>query len=356
VDQPYKDLFERRSRLLLSIQCGSCHTRRDVFLPSDPATAAARRNKLCDVVGGRVVSGDEGSNDLKLVEGRGFDSKEDEKKLLDEEEFKHVTKQYETGEIREMTYFDECLSNTFPILTPTTSGSRGQDSEEYELKRWTVMKTILESFEDEERRACLHLRFLRFFPHVKTSCCMRWHCFRCKIKDYHSGQTCDEYQAANQSDFLTCGQCGIFLVKGDGCSSVSCVCGFSFNWNSRMEEMKSVRITEFFRSRYPDQNVGLVCAEILFDFASSPSGVGVSLDPSNTSLPEAVQMAVQYRSTHSSDVNNGEMALFRRMFGGLSRVVSDKIINSPIGTNLSFYVRNVKVSQPLFDMAVNYRK
>jgi len=123
-----------------------------------------------------------------------------------------------------------------------------------------------------------------------------------------------------------------------------------------MEEMKSVRITEFFRTRYPDQNVGLVCAEILFDFASSPSGVGVSLDPSNTSLPEAVQMAVQYRSTHSSEVNNGEMALFRRMFGGLSRVVCDKIMDSPIGTNLSFYVRNVKVSQPLFDMAVNYRK
>ena len=53
----------------------------------------------------------------------------------------------------------------------------------------------------------MHLRFLQSFPHVRTSCCSKWHCFRCKVKDFHVGQTCDEYQDASQSNLLTCSQC-----------------------------------------------------------------------------------------------------------------------------------------------------
>ena len=97
------------------------------------------------------------------------------------------------------------------------------------LERWGLMKIVLESFGDEEWRACVHLRFLRSFPHVRISCCSRCHCFRCKVKDFHVRQTCDEFQGVNQSNLLTCPQCGIFLVKGDGCNSIRCVCGFTFN-------------------------------------------------------------------------------------------------------------------------------
>lgn len=237
VPQHTKELFERRARLLMSIQCGSCHTRRDVFLPSTSEESVSRRQELLDVVG-RRNRGEDDSPMRKVSESYESGMRPSE------EEVAARLEEYERNEMNEMAFYDY-LVTVLPVLAPSDAGMRGQESEEAEMRRWEVMKFVLAGLEDDERRSCLHVRFLRFFPHVKTTCCNRWHCFRCKIKDFHTGRTCDEYQAAQNSESLTCGQCGIYLVKGDGCSSVSCVCGFHFNWNTRMEEMQRVRAQVF---------------------------------------------------------------------------------------------------------------
>jgi hypothetical protein len=48
---------------------------------------------------------------------------------------------------------------------------------------------------DPERRAVLHLRYLHVRPEVWSKCCKRRHCFRCRIKDFHDGYTCNEFMA-----------------------------------------------------------------------------------------------------------------------------------------------------------------
>ena len=214
-----RELFERRARLLMSIQCGSCHSRRDVFVPSTVDQATARMSELLDIVSGRKDCEDQ-TTAWKVRQSY------EQGQQPTEEEVMERWEEYERNELTEMAFYDY-LSGVLPLLAPTSEGERGQEGTDVEDRRWEVMKFVLESLEDDERRSCLHSRFLRFFPHVKTTCCNRWHCFRCKIKDFHTGRTCDEYQAAQNSESVTCGQCGIYLVKGDGCSSVSCVCGFS---------------------------------------------------------------------------------------------------------------------------------
>lgn len=89
---------------------------------------------------------------------------------------------------------------------------------------------VLELIPDIERRSSLHLRCCIKFPTVKTLCCQYQHCFRCKIKIGHTGKSCEEYQGALTSQIKFCPKCNIALVKGDGCDSVSCVCGHKFAW------------------------------------------------------------------------------------------------------------------------------
>ena len=102
---------------------------------------------------------------------------------------------------------------------------------------------LLPHVADPERRAALHLAYLRRFPSFDTFCCRVRHCFRCRVHRGHPGMTCAEYQASRPvSDVLSCANCGVFLVKGDGCSSVTCVCGTSFSWPERLRQVQAERL------------------------------------------------------------------------------------------------------------------
>ena len=94
---------------------------------------------------------------------------------------------------------------------------------------------------DWERESVLHAAYLRRFPDCYSVCCKRRHCFRCHIREFHQGLTCEQYQLsqAKVEDVVPCPGCGLQLTKGDGCSSVKCVCGKAFNW---AEELRKVRV------------------------------------------------------------------------------------------------------------------
>ena len=52
--------------------------------------------------------------------------------------------------------------------------------------------------------------------------------------------SCAEYQMskATVEDIVPCPQCGVQLTKGDGCASVNCVCGKSFNWDQELAKVR----------------------------------------------------------------------------------------------------------------------
>ena len=60
---------------------------------------------------------------------------------------------------------------------------------------------------------------------------------------------------------ITCPSCSIFIAKGDGCNTVTCVCGKQFSWTAEKENMQ--RATDFLQ-RYPD-NTRYMCAMVLCD-------------------------------------------------------------------------------------------
>lgn len=79
---------------------------------------------------------------------------------------------------------------------------------------------------DVERKAALYLRFCLMFPQVRSLCCSRLHCFKCKVVGH------DGLCSSNVSDVVKrCPKCNIGLVRGDGCDSITCICGHRFSWS-----------------------------------------------------------------------------------------------------------------------------
>lgn len=117
-----------------------------------------------------------------------------------------------------------------------------------EKKSWECMSKILRIIPDPERRACLQLKYYNHYPRFYTHCCTREHCFRCKTKDWHQGKTCDENSAALDNGIVVCPNCSLHLSKGDGCNTVTCVCGKQFSWSS---ELLSTQRSLQFIERFP---------------------------------------------------------------------------------------------------------
>lgn len=128
---------------------------------------------------------------------------------------------------------------------------------------WEIFSNILKMIADPERRANLHLRYLRDRPRIKTLCCSREHCFRCKVKDYHDGKSCMESSTELDHSVVNCPACGIALAKGDGCNTITCVCGKQFSWSAEKENTD--RCLQFLQS-YPeatsDRCAHLLCTEM----------------------------------------------------------------------------------------------
>jgi hypothetical protein len=95
-----------------------------------------------------------------------------------------------------------------------------------------AVDALIDLIDDIEVKCKLQLRLCMRFPFVYTKCCNRRQCFRCKSYGIHEGKTCEEVQAAEyDNEVRQCPACSISLVKGDGCSYITCVCGESFNWS-----------------------------------------------------------------------------------------------------------------------------
>ncbi|KAG9405829.1 hypothetical protein AC1031_003749 [Aphanomyces cochlioides] len=102
-----------------------------------------------------------------------------------------------------------------------------------------LMKRVVPLIHDTERRAALFLRLTREQPFIRSSCCKAQICFTCKASGHHEGVPCQD-RLADVEDIAACPQCSLTLVKGDGCSWVTCFCGYGFSWPNEVERYRFV--------------------------------------------------------------------------------------------------------------------
>lgn len=152
---------------------------------------------------------------------------------------------------------------------------------------WDIMKALLGSIADPERRATLQLRHFKSRPRMKTACCQYSHCWRCKTKN-HDGKSCEELQSSLDNTVVPCPQCGISLTKADGCNSVTCFCGTQFGWS---DQRKKIEMSTKFREAFPQNTTG-ECVRILTEETDQ----------------KLVDLSLGWKSVNVVDVN---MRLFR---------------------------------------------
>ena len=127
-------------------------------------------------------------------------------------------------------------------------------------------ETIASQIKSIEKRFRFQSQFYYTFRSCITTCtCKRRMCYYCKSNS-HPGISCAENQARSPhvGQVNACPRCGIAIVKHDGCRSVKCVCGHSFNWRNdynflnnegrRQPAATGTRVSGWVRRKWLDSN------------------------------------------------------------------------------------------------------
>jgi len=96
-----------------------------------------------------------------------------------------------------------------------------------------LVASALRMIKDVERRVSLQLACLRRFPKIRTPCCDRKMCFKCKVDGWHGRMTCEQRQQrfiSTEGGVQSCPACGVPTQRTEGCLQVQCVCGHSWQW------------------------------------------------------------------------------------------------------------------------------
>lgn len=151
---------------------------------------------------------------------------------------------------------------------------------------WELFKNVLVLIDDPERQSNLHLRHLRVRPRIWTPCCSKEHCYKCQTKDFHEGKTCAENSKSQDGSVVQCPSCEIAISKGDGCNSVTCVCGKQFSWSDeKINQERSNRFSAAYSS-----TTAHACMEVLLQNQSPTAN-------------EGVRDAIAWQARHRIEVN-----------------------------------------------------
>lgn len=246
VDPEVLKKYSKMAESLLEILCGNCHNSRTTLVP---AAELSEYEEISTSISKHFDTESSAHN---------IDS------LLDD-----IAK-YCLGRITADDLYTKLLQ-LFPMLNACTDESA-----------WELMTKILSLLEDPERRATMQLRHFKGRPNMKTKCCSYSHCWNCKTK-VHKGMTCDQFSEKMDHSIVPCPQCGVSLAKGDGCNSVSCFCGYNFDWS---RQKKKVDGAAAFHQAYPD-DTDRECMRILTQDQDSSS----------------TQLASAWKAMHNIDVN-----------------------------------------------------
>lgn len=222
LDEDTKNSYKDLAKSLVVLLCGTCHKNSSSFVEyTSPATDKSVMQKYFS---------DQFSKSGKMSE------------------FVADICLYETGILTTEEIYQKIISTYFQ----SAMGLIPND-------RWKIFREILASIVNPERSVNLQLRYYRDFHEMKTSCCDSLHCFRCKIKGGHGSKSCTDMESSQNNVIVSCPTCRISLVKGDGCDTITCVCGSVMSWSAQQRISKY--ISDFLQN-YPD-NPDLKCVEIL---------------------------------------------------------------------------------------------
>lgn len=198
-----------------TMQCSSCHCRKSIHVTSNESDVAVARQEF-------------GAN---LPEVR------------------TSIASYESGDSGVESLFDDVTTRLFPAVNNLS------DRDAWDK----IILNVLRLISNPERRINFQLRYLRNRPRVWSPCHNVEQCYKCKTRSYHEGKTCAQVCALYDNDVLSCPQCGVFLVKGDGCDHVQCVCGKYFSFNALKTAQRN---SKWFSEKFPDQTAWM-CARVL---------------------------------------------------------------------------------------------
>lgn len=221
--------FKQLASSLLAFLCGGCHALKSLDVGFDEVRAVSYfKEYLSSEKANPTVSLADITNELQS---------------------------YSSGCLTVEEIYAKLTKNSLPDLMITPESSPLNDS-----IAWGTFIWVLRAIPDPERRANLHLRYLRDRPRIRTQCCNKEHCFHCRVKDFHEGKTCSEMTCHSlDHSIVYCPGCSISLAKGDGCNTVHCVCGKQFSWATEKE--KAEKCQQFFEM-YPE-NTSVECAAVL---------------------------------------------------------------------------------------------
>lgn len=249
--------FTLLANSLLAFLCGGCHTLKSLDIGYDP------KNQ-------EIIPSIQEAIQIKGKNRSSF------------EYIKEMINQFISGNCG----LDEFYRNLKQVCPSMTSGG--------DTESWKIFSAILRLISDPERRANLHLRYLRERPRIRTLCCRKEHCFSCKIKDFHEGKTCIEHLCTLDHSIVNCPACGISIAKGDGCNTIICVCGKQFSWS--IEKEITERCHLFLENYSVDTHNK--CAEVL---CSGLTGV-------------ELQRAKAWHSRHQIEVNKSLLEWYKEKY------------------------------------------
>jgi len=212
--------YNRFASSAIEILCGNCHRQGSVLVKRDTSKLDEFREKIREA----------------LSEGHTLEA------LMENLE------QYSFGKLTSDDLYNNALA-AFPVLNSGTDENA-----------WTLMSMILFFVECPERRGALQLRHYRSRPKMRTLCCNQRQCWNCKTKT-HEGKSCAENIGNLDHSVVPCPSCGVSLAKGDGCSSVTCFCGHSFDWKQQKNKVNGAKA---FEEAYPS-DTHFHCVRILTD-------------------------------------------------------------------------------------------
>ncbi|CAB1120973.1 unnamed protein product [Ectocarpus sp. CCAP 1310/34] len=268
VEATVLETFQKRAATLLSIQCGMCHSRGTIMVkpPADHCYSSALDKLMTMIASGLAPAESPAATTATAITTQDSpadiesSTNGDDKSVASStcnaqrmERFRASLERYIAGYEIDPS---PCYIALEAAIGNPGIGQAAQES------RDELMVLLMSCVVDSERRANLHIRFIRSNPMIVTRCCKSLHCYPCRVVGGHYPQTCEQYEAGRgHQDVCKCPGCGVYVVKGDGCDSISCVCGHYFNW-SELVAARRTRIADAFRDAHPE-DTGRAAAQII---------------------------------------------------------------------------------------------
>lgn len=343
--------FHLQAQSVVSFQCSSCHSRRSLLfsqqgsldeLPNateftvfpgsvycvEQLVRSLRAFQRGDMTSGDALKHIVGSWRLNVLQGTDEAAKTlQQSKVTVGSRFRSIFSRSSSGDTSTSSPacpMDEAVEASVEqiIMVAREGGKVSGEGHLADTDRQNLGKAVavaIKAINDHERRANLQSTYLNTFSSFWTPCCNSKHCYRCRVSGFHDRRSCSSVRsAANVSRnrqgpdvVLNCPSCNLQLVKGDGCDSVTCLCGHHLSWNTEVKRAAEA-LTAGFRAEHGENaaEVAALIGEGVLEGDSEVAGAVVTAHQIDVNAFFSKQWRGQMPELSDLDVT--ALALFQR--------------------------------------------